>query len=81
MSIWGLDLNHTLCPASQAAKWERGCAQVAKFCCKLTDSSFSSEEVDVGLTSQEALLLQIWEVVCERLVEDGHCLTKLVRKA
>lgn len=30
ISVWGLDLNHTSCPASQVAKWEGGCAEVAK---------------------------------------------------
>lgn len=44
-------------------------------------SPVSPEEVDLSLPSQEALLLQIWEDVHERLVKDGRCLTKLVRRA
>lgn len=35
----------------------------------------------MGFPSQEALLLQTWEDVHERLVKDGHHLTKLVRRA
>lgn len=50
------------------------------FCCKLTDSPISPEYVDVGLSSQEALLLQISEEVHERLVMDGHCFAKLARE-
>lgn len=61
-----------LCPAGHT----RHCS----LCCQLTDLPVPPEEVDVGLFSEEALLLQKWEDVHERLLKDGHCRSKLVRR-